>query len=91
MTERVLNRVKGAHDDELTYEAQQQLKTIYHRLRSRQKFQEAYDLLYKGCTAHIANAQVFTLQAQHLTPVSPHVLCPCRLLIKLGTDIFSCS
>ena len=91
MTDRVLKRVKEAPDDEMTYEAQQQLKTIYHRLRSRQKLQEAYDLLYKGCTAHIANAQVYTLQAQHLTPVYPHVLCPCRLLIKLGTDIFSCS
>ena len=56
--ERVLKRVKEASDDESAYEAQQQLKTVYHRLRSRHKLKQAYGLLSEGCKLQISNGQV---------------------------------
>ena len=58
MTERVLKRIQEASDDETTYEAQQQLKTVYHRLRSRNQLEQAYTLLSKGCKAQIMKGQV---------------------------------
>ena len=58
MSDRVLKKIQEASDDQTTYEAQQQLKSIYHRLRSRQKLEEAYELLSKGCISHIASGQV---------------------------------
>ena len=64
MTDRVLKRVKEAPDDDTAYEAQQQLKSIYHRLRSRQKLNEAYELLSKGCISHISNGQVHSITAE---------------------------
>ena len=56
--ERVLKRVKEASDNESAYESQQQLKTVYHRLRSRCKLKEAYGLLSQGCKLQTSNEQV---------------------------------
>ena len=66
MTERIIKRIEEATDDETAYEAQQQLKSVYHRLRSRQKLKEAYELLYKGCTSHIACGQVRSCAGSNL-------------------------
>ena len=59
--ERVLKRVKEASDDESAYESQQQLKTVYHRLRSRRKLKEAYGLLSEGCKLQTSNEQVLNI------------------------------
>ena len=64
MSDRVLKKVKEAPDDQTAYEAQQQLKSIYHRLRSRQKLEESYELLSKGCISHIASGQVHARPAR---------------------------
>ncbi len=68
MSDRVLKKVQEASDDQTAYEAQQQLKSIYHRLRSRQKLEEAYELLSKGCISHIANGQVHATPAGYFQP-----------------------
>lgn len=70
MTDRVLKRINEAPDDQTAYEAQQQLKSIYHRLRSRQKLKEAYELLSKGCISHIATGQVHSIRT--LDDFGPH-------------------
>lgn len=56
--ERVLKKVREAADDEAAYEAQQHLKTVYHRLRSRRQLQQAYQLLFDGCKLQVGKRQV---------------------------------
>jgi uncharacterized protein (DUF2267 family) len=56
--ERVLSRIRDARSDQDAYEAQQMLKTVYHRLRSRGKLEEGYDLLRLGAQAQLSQGQV---------------------------------
>lgn len=55
---RILSRIENATTTEAAYEAQQMLKTVYHRLRSRRKLQESYDLLQKGARLQLERDQV---------------------------------
>lgn len=55
---KVLSRIENATTTEAAYEAQQMLKTIYHRLRSRKKLAESYDLLQKGARLQLKGDQV---------------------------------
>ena len=56
--ERVLSRIREARTDQDAYEAQQMLKTIYHRLRSRGKLHDSYDLLQRGAVLQLSHGQV---------------------------------
>lgn len=56
--DKVLARIRNAPNEEAAYEAQQMLKTVYHRLRSRGKQEQAYDLLQQGAQAQLCKHRV---------------------------------
>ena len=55
---KILSRIENATTTEAAYEAQQMLKTVYHRLRSRKKLTDSYDLLQQGARLQLEGDQV---------------------------------
>ena len=55
--EKVIARLRDAPNEEVAYETQQMLKTTYHRLRSRGKVQDSYDLLRRGAIEQLEKKQ----------------------------------
>ncbi|EIE25182.1 hypothetical protein COCSUDRAFT_65140 [Coccomyxa subellipsoidea C-169] len=55
---KILSRIENATTTEAAYEAQQMLKTVYHRLRSRKKLTESYDLLQQGARLQLKGDQL---------------------------------
>ncbi|KAK9846633.1 hypothetical protein WJX81_007997 [Elliptochloris bilobata] len=57
-TDRVLEKMRANLDRGAFYEAQQMLKTVYFRYRSRRLYQESYDVLEDGACLQLRQGQV---------------------------------
>lgn len=68
-SDKVLKRIRDAPNEEAAYEAQQMLKTIYHRLRSRGKLHDCYELLQQGAIAQLEKNQVSNIPCTALLEV----------------------
>ncbi len=57
-TDRVVAKMRANLDRGAFYEAQQMLKTVYFRYRSRQMLAESYDVLEDGACLQLQEGQV---------------------------------
>ena len=57
-TDRVLEKMRANLEKGAFYEAQQMLKTVYYRYRSRRLYQESYDVVEDGACLQMRQGQV---------------------------------
>ena len=62
-TDRVMDKMRANLDRGAFYEAQQMLKTVYYRYRSRRLYQESYDVVEDGACLQLKQGQVMLCSA----------------------------
>jgi hypothetical protein len=59
-----IEKLRATVESGAAYEAQQILKTVFHRYRSRKKLQDSYDLVERGAILQLQHGQVGGVSAQ---------------------------
>lgn len=85
-TDRVMYKMRANLGRGAFYEAQQMLKTVYYRYRSRRLYQESYDVVEDGACLQLKEGQVMLCSACFSSKQSFHVYSIAYLCRHLGVS-----